>query len=351
MLSRHRNQRTRSLPVRAVVVGLAAVLAAAAASGCGETDTATDTKVTLLTHDSFVLPQPVLDEFTKQTGLTLQLVTSGDAGQLASAISLTPGKPKADAVYGIDNTFASRPIKAGALDPYTPATATTGAADYTYGNGGELTAIDHSDVCVNVDPAWYRQRGQTPPTTIEQLTDPRYRGQMVALDPATSSPGLAFLFATIAAHPGDWQAYWGKLRANDVQIVSGWETAYNQEFSGAEGKGPKPIVVSYSSSPADNTATTALLDGCFRQVEYAGVLRGAGNTAGARKAVDFLLSDAVQRALPENDYVYPVQDGVPLPDSWAKFAPAPQKPLSLPEQQISDNREQWQQQWRTVMGR
>ena len=36
---------------------------------------------------------------------------------------------------------------------------------------------------------------------------------------------------------------------NDVLVVNGWETAYYTEFSGSAGKGPRPMVVSYNSSP------------------------------------------------------------------------------------------------------
>ena len=337
--------------LRAGVLLAASIAVVATLAGCSDSGDAQ--QVTLLTHDSFALPDSVVADFQKQTGLKLGVTKSGDAGQLASTISLTPGRPKADAVYGIDNTFASRPVTAGALADYTSPALPTSAQDYVLGGeaGKQLTPVDRGDVCVNVDTAWFAQRDIPAPTSITQLTDPRYKGDFVAMDPATSSPGLGFLLATIAARPGDWQDYWKALRANDVSIVSGWDTGYNQDFSGGEGKGPKPIVVSYASSPAANPATKALLDGCFRQVEYVGVLKGAANTSGAQKLVDFMLSDEVQKALPDSMYVYPVRDGVPLPESWAKYAPLPTDTVDLAPGSIAKNRENWQREWRTVMGR
>ncbi|MFD0924254.1 thiamine ABC transporter substrate-binding protein [Williamsia deligens] len=341
-------------PRRAVRLGAlvaAAMAVVATATGCSSSDDAK--QVTLLTHDSFSLPDSVLADFTKQTGLKLVVTKSGDAGQLASTVSLTPGRPKADAVYGIDNTFASRPVTAGALADYTPSSLPAGAQDHALSGaaGKQLTPVDRGDVCVNVDTSWFAQRNIPAPTSIAQLTDSRYRGEMVAMDPATSSPGLAFLLATIAARPGDWQDYWKALRANQVSVVSGWDVGYNQDFSGGEGKGPKPIVVSYASSPAANPATKALLDGCFKQVEYIGVLKGASNTDGARKLVDFMLTDEVQKALPDSMYVYPVRSGVPLPESWAKYAPLPTDTVDLSPGSIAKNRENWQREWRSIMGR
>ncbi|MFT4043991.1 MAG: thiamine ABC transporter substrate-binding protein [Gordonia sp. (in: high G+C Gram-positive bacteria)] len=336
--------------VAVVAVG---VLAAAAplVTACGS-DSAPSKEVTLLTHDSFSLPQAAFDEFTKKTGLTLKVVKSGDAGQLASTISLTPGSPKADAVYGIDNTFASRPIEAGALESYTPAAAAEGAADYAVPDSkGELTAVDRGDVCLNVDDEWYRRNAQKPPSSVRDLRNPTYAAQTALLDPATSSPGLAFLLATIGVFGDGWQQYWKDVTAGGATIVSGWEIAYNQLFTAGEGKGSKPIVLSYASSPAATPNTRALLDSCFRQVEYVGVLRGARNADGARKVVDFMLSPTVQRALPSSMYVYPVGKNVPLPDGWAQSAPAPSTTVSLPPAYIAKNRETWLEQWRAAVGR
>jgi thiamine transport system substrate-binding protein len=49
----------------------------------------------------------------------------------------------------------------------------------------------------------------------------------VVENPATSSPGLAFLLATVEAFGEDgWEAWWTDLRANGVQVVDGWDEAY-----------------------------------------------------------------------------------------------------------------------------
>ncbi|WOC13387.1 Thiamine-binding periplasmic protein [Gordonia sp. MP11Mi] len=334
---------------RILALGVVAVVAASSFA-CTSSDGADE--VNLLTHDSFELPQKLLDKFQDDTGLKLNIVRSGDAGQLSSVVSLTPGSPKGDAVFGIDNTFAARPIDAGALEPYTSPLAKNGAAEYAVdGHPGELTAVDRGDVCVNVDEAWFDSNDLEAPNSIDDLVEPKYRDLTVLMDPATSSPGMGFLLSTVGRYGKDAPDYWRKLSGNGAQVVAGWEIAYNQVFSAGEGHGDKPIVVSYASSPAATPGTHAILDSCFAQIEYVGVLKGARNVEGAKKAVDFLLSPDVQAALPTSMYVYPVQKGVQLPFSWRQRAPAPAWTVRMDPDYINKHREEWLTQWRETVKR
>ena len=332
---------------RALALGIVAVVASTSFA-CASSDSAEE--VNLLTHDSFELPQRLVDKFQDETGLKLNIVRSGDAGQLSSVVSLTPGSPKGDAVFGIDNTFAARPIDAGALEPYTSPLAKGGAAEYAIeGHPDQLTAVDRGDVCVNVDDAWFDSNGVAAPTSIDDLTKPEYRDLTVLMDPATSSPGMSFLLSTIGRYGKKAPDYWRQLSGNGAQIVAGWEIAYNQIFSAGEGHGDKPIVVSYASSPAATPGTHAVLDSCFAQVEYVGVLKGARNVAGAKKVVDFLLSPEVQAALPTAMYVYPVQKDVRLPADWRQRAPTPAWTVRMTPDYINKNREEWLTQWRETV--
>jgi thiamine transport system substrate-binding protein len=226
-----------------------------------------------------------------------------------------------------------------------------------------VTPIDHGEVCLNVDRAWFADRGIAPPRTLENLTEPRYRNLLIVENPATSSPGLSFLLATVARFGEDgWEEYWQELRANGVLAVDGWEEAYTQEFSGAAGSpGKRPIVVSYATSPAAEvifaskppaTAPTAAVeDGCYRQVEYAGILRGAANEAGARALIDFMLSERFQADVPGSMFVYPVRAGVALPDAFVEHAIVPDDPLQLPADEIDENRDRWVARWTEIVVR
>ena len=114
---------------------------------------------------------------------------------------------------------------------------------------GEATPVDFGDVCVNYDRTWFDEQGLAPPADLAALVDPAYRDLLVVPNPATSSPGLAFLAATVAEFGDDgWPDYWEQLRDNGVEVVDGWTEAYYERFSGA-GDGPRPLVVSYGTSP------------------------------------------------------------------------------------------------------
>jgi thiamine transport system substrate-binding protein len=138
-------------------------------------------------------------------------------------------------------------------------------------------------------------------------------------------------------------------------VDSGWEQAYTEDFSGSSGKGPRPVVVSYASSPAAELGadgkprTRALLFTCFRQVEYAGVLAGAKHGDDARKVVDFLLSQQFQSQVAEQMFVYPARTDVALPQSWQGVVSQPSSPGSLPAADIDANRERWISTWRSVV--
>ena len=315
--------------------------------------------VVLRTHDSFAVPKETLAAFTEATGVTVDVQSSGDAGQLVNSLVLAEGDD-ADVVYGIDNTFASRAVDAGLLASYTPGDQPASAATYELpGDAADaLTPIDVGDVCVNIDDTWFADRGVQPPESFADLADPTYADLFVTPGAATSSPGLAFLLATIAEYGQDgWQAYWSDLMSNGTRLTSGWSDAYFVDFTAGGGDGSRPIVTSYASSPpftvdekTGEATTSALLDTCYRQVEYAGVVEGSQNPEAAQALVDFMVSPEFQEILPENMYVFPVDDSVALPPDWEQFAQLAEDPLQLDPQTVADNRETWLREWEDVVG-
>jgi thiamine transport system substrate-binding protein len=316
-------------------------------------------EVVLLTHDSWAMPKRLVRAFESDTGLDLTVRSIGDAGSLTNKLVLTKDDPEGDVAYGVDNTFASRALDEGvftashrSLPPGADAFALPGD------DGHALAPVDSGAVCVNVDKDWFAAHHQKPPRTLDDLADPAYRDLFVTPAATTSSPGLAFLLATISQYGVNWPDYWARLMANGTKITSGWSDAYYVDFTAGGESGDRPIVVSYDSSPAFTladggraTTTKALLGTCFQQVEYAGVLAHAADPDGAEKVVQWLLSPEVQAVLPTKMYVFPVRSGVPLPREWARFAKRPSSTHELDPDEVASSRQAWLTQWQDITSR
>jgi thiamine transport system substrate-binding protein len=317
--------------------------------------------LTLMTHDSFFLPEGAIEAFEAAEGVDVQLLPAGDAGSMVNQAILTADRPLADVLFGVDNTFLSRALAADIFEPYVSPALEAVPAELRLDPQGRVTPMDFGDVCLNLDRAAFEAEGLAWPEALEDLADPALVGRLVVQNPATSSPGLAFLLATVAYFGEDgWADYWRALRENEVAVSNGWEEAYYGQFSGGAGEGERPIVVSYASSPAAEvlygpdpeaavSPTVALETGCFRQVEFAGILRGTEQPELAGALIDHLLSPEVQAEFPLAMFVYPARADVALPDAFVQHALQPAAPLSLDPAVIDANREAWISEWTDIV--
>jgi len=327
------------------MAGLAASCGGSAAPD-GESD-----RVRLMVHDSFFVSDSVWEAFTAETGLTVEVLAVGDAGAMVSQAILTRDQPLADVMFGIDTTFLQRGLDAELFDPYRSPELEYVEETLRGLGQGQVTPVDFGDVCVNYWTAALPE-GASPPTTLADLTDPVLANQLVVQSPETSSPGLAFLLATVAGTP-DWEQFWADLVANGVTVTSGWEDAYYGEF--VAGGGDRSLVVSYASSPpaeviyadppVSEPPTGVVLDSCFRQVEFAGILAGSENPQAASQLIDFMLSPTFQADLPLSMFVFPARSGVSLPAEFVAHAEVPDEPLTLDPGTIEANRDRWVERW------
>ena len=315
------------------------------------------TTLTLATHDSFATSAGIFDAFTKATGIEVKVVTVGDAGTLVSQSILTAGKPVADVLYGIDTTFLCRGTRAGLFVPYASPTLSDVDDSFQVADDHLATPIDVGDVCLNYSKAAYPDPADAP-KSLDDLTDPRFADQFVTENPESSSPGLAFLLATIAKFGKDgWEDYWTDLRANGVQVTSGWTEAYEDAFGA--GSGDRSIVTSYATSPVadvlyadparDEAAIGVVADACFRQVEFAGILRGTSHPEAAALLIDFLLSPTFQEDIPLNMFVEPVNDTAVVPETFEAHRTVIDHPLSLTPAEIEAGRDAWTARWTEIV--
>jgi thiamine transport system substrate-binding protein len=322
------------------------------------------TTITLVTYDSF--PQAdtsinaALDAFTEQTSIGVELLVAGDTGTMLSKAALTVGNPEGDVMWGIDNTFLSRALNDGIFEQGVLFDPENVPAEFlALVPNGEALPVDFGDVCVNYDIGYFVENELDLPTSLQDLAAPAYRDLLVVQNPATSSPGLAFLLASIDEFGAEgWQAYWQQLKDNGVQVVDGWTDAYYGSFTWAGG-GDRPLVVSYGSSPPaevifadparDDAPTGVIESTCFRQIEFAGVLAGTDQPDEAAALVRFLGSEQFQAELALNLFVYPANSAVALPQEFDDFAVVPETSRTLDPDLIDENRSDWIDEWSTLV--
>ncbi len=334
------------------------LLLATAVSACGPDEPEV---VTLMSHDSFAVSEETIAAFEEENGVTVELLPSGDTGAVLNQAILAKEAPLADVFFGVDNTFLGRALDAGIFEPYESPLLSQIPDELKLDEQNRLLPIDYGDVCLNYDKAWFAENNVPLPQSLADLTDPMYEGLLVVENPATSSPGLAFLLATIAEFgEAGYLDFWADLRANGVLVTNGWEEAYYGSFSVA-GDGERPLVVSYASSPpaefiyADppvEEASSASLVGpgmCFRQIEFVGILAGTEKRELAEKLVDFMLSRPFQEDMPLNMFVYPANENAELPAAFVEWTQMAEETAVLPPETIDANREQWIEAWTEVV--
>ncbi len=313
--------------------------------------------LTIMTHDSFQIDKKLINNFEKQNNIKIKIFKAGDSGEALVKAILSRNNPMADVFFGVDNTFFSRAIKADIFQPYNSPQLKNIDDDLKLDPQNRLLPMDYGDVCLNYDKTWFKKHNLNPPTSLDDLIKPAYKGLTVVQNPASSSPGLAFLLTTIGCFgENNYLQFWQKLKANDLLVTNGWEEAYFSHFTAAS-KGNRPIVVSYATSPAATvfyaeepmtappTAAITSPGTSFRQIEFIGILKNSKNRKMAEKVVDFFLSQNVQEDIPLKMFMYPANNKAALPEIFIKHSQQAKQPVQVSPLAIEQKREKWIQEW------
>lgn len=331
------------------------------ASAC-QNDTSEPQSLVLMTHDSFDVSEDVITAFEEANDAKITVQRSGDAGEMLTKAILTKDAPTADLLYGVDNTFLGRALDEGIFLPYRSPLLDQVPEQFRFDPTDHVMPVDYGYVALNYDLAWLAEHDLDPPTDLADLTNPEWKGRLVVENPATSSPGLAFLLATIDrfGETGDytWSDFWADLRENDVLVTDGWSDAYYTSFTHAGGD--RPLVVSYTTSPAAEvfysegayeeppTGSVLVPQTAFLQIEGIGILRGTQREDLAKRFIDFVMETRFQEDFPTRMWVYPANQEAALPDVFA-FAPTPVEPAVIDPIRVSENREAWMDEWTRIV--
>ncbi|MFP4073976.1 MAG: thiamine ABC transporter substrate-binding protein, partial [Actinomycetota bacterium] len=101
--------------------------------------------------------------------------------------------------------------------------------------------------------------------------------------------------------------------------------------------------------PLDEAPTGVIESGCYRQVEYAGVLDGTDYPGAAGELVDYMLSVEFQEMIPLKWFVFPTNQDAELPQEFVEHTTIPESPTRLGSDEIAENRDGWIDEWIAVM--
>jgi thiamine transport system substrate-binding protein len=327
MLHHNLGKRVQSAALSLLAIGLISLSFVSCATKGPET-------LTIYAYDSFVSewgPGPkVIPLFEKATGLKVNLVSKGDAGQVLSSVIEEKKAPRADVVIGLDQNLLAQAVAADVLLPYKAKGLETIPADLRFDPQNRLTPYDYGQFAF----IWDTQKLKNPPASLDDLLKPEYKGKVILMDPRTSSTGLGFLAWMVAQYGDGWKDYWTKLQPSILTIGAGWDASYGLFL-----QGEAPLVISYTTSPAyhvysdktDRYKALIFAAGHTRQIEAAGIVKGTRNKKAAEKFIDFMLTAAFQNEIPLTNWMYPAVEGLTLPECYQAAPKAPVLPEPQPE--------------------
>jgi thiamine transport system substrate-binding protein len=332
-----------------------------------------DGKLRILTYDVLALNDSMIEEFELLTGTEVEFIKESDAGGILDQMMLTKGAQQADLMIGLDNSYLQTAIENCLLretlftqSPQYQNISSSALEPYQ----GELAIpFDQGTVCLNFDEYFVDGESITIPTSLWNLTDPEWKGKTSFPSPLSSSPGRAFMLATIDYFENDNDSqtdafdWWQKMSENDAVITSGWTESYETHYTGGYGEytvghiGDSHLTVSYCHSPGveafyssnfTHSTSLNLPKSSFHQVEYTGIINGAANVAGAEQFIEYLLSNKVNTMMPENNLMYSVLENSSLPetDGFSYHSDIAIQTANIPLDRIELEMEQWLTNWK-----
>lgn len=331
-------------------------------------DTGDDCVLTIVTYDINAISDDVLNEFTNQTGFEVQMIRTDDAGGILEHLLLTKDSPQADLALGLDNTYLQTAFEFNLLTEHNAEIPLLDSKATVPYNGNKAVPFDQGYICLNGDTQALSENNISFPTTLEELTAPEWKGRTAFPSPVTSSPGRAFMVATVDYFEQqstnttafDW---WEDMADNDAIFTSGWTEAYETHYTGGYGIwndghiGDAWLTVSYCHSPGveafyggNSTISAAVLIdyASFSQVEYAASVNGGGSKNAVNAFIEYLLSDGINTNMPENNLMYSVLEGKDLPETsgYRHHSPVPSQPSTIEMDRIGEEMDSWLKDWR-----
>ncbi len=307
--------------------------------------------ITLYCYDTFSSEwgsgPTLIPLFEKETGIRVNVVSTGDAVEMLSRAIMEGEDCPADLIMGISDDFASTAYKSGLFTSYEPAALEYVDESLKFDPQSRLIPFDYGVFAF----IWDSESDTPAPKSLEDLRDPIYKDKIILIDPRTSSVGLGLLMWTIDIYGEDgYLDWWKDVADNALTIADGWSSAY-----GLFTEGEAPLVISYTTSPVyhvlweDSTRYQALIfnEGHHQTIEAIGILENSQHKEEAQAFIDFILTEGQGETAIANS-MYPANSTTQLPEAY-DYAPMPEKVFSMDPEYTAANIDRWTDEWTEAM--
>lgn len=261
-------------------------------TGGGEDGEASDTVVVYTPHNAEVV-NPIVKKFEEETGVKVDVVAAG-TGELLKRVEAESDNPLGDVLWGggaesLDSFKEYFEPYVSEEDDAIPEHFKDG--DNAWNGFSALPmVIMYNKELVSEDEV---------PTSWEDLTDPKWKGQISFADPAKSGSAYTTLVTMLTAYEDDGEEGWDFIKKFienlDGKIAAGSSNVYKGVADGeyALGLTLEEAAMRYVNAGAEvglvypEEGTSAVPDGIA-------LIKGAQNTENAKKFIDFTLGEDVQ---------------------------------------------------------
>ncbi len=317
---------------------LARVVALSCAANLVSAATASAQAVNLYTTREPGLIQPLMDAFTKSTGIKVNSIFIKDG--LAERVAAEGTRSPADLLMTVDIGSLIDLVDKGLTQPVQSATVEKAIPANLRGAKGDWFALS-----LRARVVYAAANLSTSSITYEQLADPKWKGKICTR--AGQHPYNTALIAAYIAHHGEarTEAWLTGLKAGLARAATGGDRDGARDIMG--GICDIAIANSYyvglmrsgAGGPDQQkwgAAIKVLLPtfaggGTHVNVSGAAVAKHSPNRAAAIRFLEYLVSDEAQKIYAEANYEYPVKPGVAVHPIIAALGPLKVDGLQLAE--------------------
>ncbi len=287
-------------------------------------------EINIYSHRQPELIQPLLDAFTKETGITANIafVDKGMVERLQAEGSRSP----ADIVLTVDIARLAQVVDAGVTQPVADAVLDGAIPAELRDPAGQWFGLTTRARIVYASKDRVAD-GEV--TTYEDLADPKWKGR-ICTRPFTNDYNVALTAAYLAHHGAEATKTWlAGVKANlakkpegsdRAQVKSIWAKECDISLGNTYYMGQMLADPEQKAWAESVRIVFPVFEGGGTHVNVSGMAmtRSAPNKAAAQKFMEFLVSDEAQRIYAETNHEFPVKPGVPrsaLVESWGAFKP------------------------------